>query len=96
MKTQEIKSINPLSVAKLCGLMYVIIGLVLGLIVGLVSLPSTLIVNVTGVPTILIGIFFGLLLALFYGVLGFLIGAASAWLYNKVADKIGGIEIELK
>ena len=32
---------------------------------------------------------------LLYGVVGFLLGAFAAWIYNLVAGRIGGIEIEL-
>jgi len=32
---------------------------------------------------------------LLYAGLGFLVGAITAWIYNLVAGRIGGIEIEL-
>lgn len=31
-----------------------------------------------------------------YGIMGFIIGAFSAWLYNIVAKKVGGVEVEFK
>jgi hypothetical protein len=35
-------------------------------------------------------------LPLFYGVLGVVIGALSAWLYNVFAGVVGGIEVQLE
>jgi Transmembrane domain of unknown function (DUF3566) len=41
-----------------------------------------------------------ILLSLFapviYGLLGFLVGALSAWLYNVTAKYVGGIRLELR
>jgi len=33
---------------------------------------------------------------IFYGIMGFLMGAFSAWVYNFFARRIGGIRLELK
>jgi hypothetical protein len=97
MKTQEIKHIQPLTVAKIFGLIYGIMGLLFGLIFSLVSTSRILLFGGTNAIMLLLTVL-GITLALTigYGLLGFLSGAASAWLYNIVAKKIGGIEIELK
>jgi hypothetical protein len=40
--------------------------------------------------------FLALFLALVYGIMGFVMGAFAAWVYNLVARWIGGIQLELK
>jgi hypothetical protein len=90
-----IKRISPLSAATLAGLMYAIIGLVLGLLFtafsGFLKGPAG-----TAPP----GPFFGpaaiILLPLFYGVIGFVFTWIGAWLYNLLAGKVGGIQIEIE
>jgi len=41
-------------------------------------------------------LFLGLLLPVGYGVMGFVMGAFTAWIYNVVARRIGGLQLELK
>ncbi len=45
-------------------------------------------------------IFFGIgsiiLVPIFYGIMGFVIGVLVAWFYNLIAGWIGGIEVEVK
>jgi len=96
MKTQEVKYIEPISVAKIFGLIYGIMGLIFGLIFGIASVSRVLLFGQTNTIMILLtGLGITLALTIGYGLLGFLSGAASAWLYNLVAKKVGGIEIEL-
>ena len=39
---------------------------------------------------------FGIFAPVFYGGLGFLFGAFGAWVYNQIAQRLGGIQIELQ
>ncbi len=41
-------------------------------------------------------VFPAILAPILYGLLGFFIGALSAWIYNFAALKIGGIQLELR
>jgi hypothetical protein len=41
-------------------------------------------------------LFLAILAPVFYGVMGFVFGALTAWAYNLVAQRIGGIRLELK
>ena len=41
-------------------------------------------------------LFFAILLQVVYGVMGLLMGAFSAWVYNFVARRIGDIRLELR
>ena len=93
-----IKRIEPLSCGKLAGLLYGMIGLVVGAIVSVAMLAGglgagqrygALGAGFAGVAAIVV-------LPIFYGVLGFLGAIVVAWLYNLAAGFTGGIEIEVK
>lgn len=96
-----INRIDPLSAAKVFGVLYGCLGLVFGAVV-------SLFVTLTGIAGglanetpagALIGILFGagaiIILPLFYGVMAAVMSAISAVIYNVVAGMIGGIRIEV-
>lgn len=92
---QVIKKIGVSSAARIYGLTIAAIGAIIGIPYGLIALAFIGADN-TGLPfgsgfflLIIIGI------PIFYGIIGFLIGALFAWVYNLVASKVGGLEIEL-
>jgi hypothetical protein len=94
----EIKHLGVFSVAKVSGVLYLIIGLIAGLFVALISFLNLAAPAGAGMAAagfegvaILIMVFF---IAVFYGVLGFVFGGLFAWLYNLIAGWIGGIEME--
>ena len=93
---QAIKSINVMSCAKTMGAFYGAVGLLvipLLLIAGLASLAGGKGANATaGVVMVVFGIF----APVFYGGMGFLFGAFGAWVYNQIAKRLGGIQIELQ
>ena len=39
---------------------------------------------------------FGILAPFLYGGMGFVFGAIGAWIYNLIAKRLGGIEIQLE
>jgi hypothetical protein len=41
-------------------------------------------------------LFVAILAPVFYGAMGLAFGALTAWVYNLVAHRIGGIQLELK
>jgi hypothetical protein len=91
------------SLAKMLGAMYAGIGLIFGFFVSLAALfGAALGGQMPGqgnqIPPIL-GVLFGLgaviLLPVVYGVMGLIVGALSALIYNLVAAVAGGIEIEV-
>ncbi|MGH9676074.1 MAG: hypothetical protein ACRD36_03145 [Candidatus Acidiferrum sp.] len=92
---QQIHRVGILSCAKIAGITYAGIALVF--------VPIFLVMAVAGAfaaeKDAALGAAAIVVLALFmpiiYGVVGFLGGAFMAWLYNLVAKKFGGIEIEL-
>ena len=93
---RTIKSVNVLSCAKVSGALHACMGLLFipfVLIGGLASLLSGQGKAALG------GIVFlaiGILAPVFYGVMGFLVGALFSWLYNVMAKRLGGIQIELE
>ena len=89
-----IRRIGPISCAKIAGVLYAVIGLVLGGIFSLAALGGAF-PEGGGFPFI-----FGagaiVVLPLFYGCLGFVFTLISAWLYNVLAGLVGGIELDLQ
>ena len=96
--------VNPLSAAKIAGILYALMGLLMGALVSLVGLAgafATPDMSAGGgvFPTAVIGAFFGIgavvFLPIFYGCLGFITVLIGALLYNGVAGVVGGIEIDV-
>lgn len=93
----ELKSVGPLSVAKIMGLMYAAMGLLFGAIFGLIGLAR---MPFGGDHGALPGLFFGagalIFLPVLYGCMGFVVGGISAWLYNILADLVGGVHVHFE
>ncbi|TSC85628.1 MAG: hypothetical protein G01um10148_1014 [Parcubacteria group bacterium Gr01-1014_8] len=90
----KIKRITPKSLAKMSGLLYAIFGFIAGLFFLAASLIAGVQSQTAGVGAIMFGIGAPILLPLFYGAMGVVFGAVTAWLYNFVAKRVGGIEFE--
>ncbi|HTK78772.1 MAG TPA: hypothetical protein VL371_26170 [Gemmataceae bacterium] len=94
-----LKRIGVLSAAKVAGVMYAALGLVVGLVfAGMASLVPFA-SHESGVPSWLAPMFgVGALIAapIFYGVMGFVMGAVSAVLYNLFAGLVGGLELDIE
>tara|TARA_Y100000310_G_scaffold217822_1_gene218915 strand:+ start:9391 stop:9672 length:282 start_codon:yes stop_codon:yes gene_type:complete len=92
---QKVNKIGVLSLAKVFGILYAIMGLIVGLILTFFSaadIPlatSELNSGIYGAASII-------LLPIIYGIMGFISGLITAFFYNLVANKIGGIEVEIK
>ena len=95
-----LKSVGVLSVAKIMGLVYGCMGILLMpffLIIGLVgSLAGQKDQPFAGAFPGAIGIVFAILAPFFYGIMGFVTGAIGAFLYNLLAKWVGGLELELE
>jgi hypothetical protein len=93
----KIKKVNVLSLAKIQAVIGLILGIIAGIFFGLVA---SLLGMSEGASGFLLGagmgIFSLIAFPIFYGVAGFIGGAILAFLYNLVASKIGGLEIELE
>ncbi len=92
-----IRKIGPLSCAKVSGVLYALMGLILGAIFSLISLGTAAAgLDSEGGLGFLFGAAAIIILPIFYGILGFIGGAIGAWLYNLIAGWIGGIEVEFE
>jgi hypothetical protein len=92
----KIKSVGVLSVAKMMGAIYAVLGLILLPIFLLVGLAGSM-AGGSNSPFGAIGVvMLGILAPILYGVLGFIGGAIMAFLYNLMANWIGGIEVQVQ
>jgi hypothetical protein len=95
-----IKRVNPMSVAKMSGILGVLLGLVIGAFVSLgMMLWSTAPAAVDAAVPRFAGMLFGVgaivALPIFYGVFLFIVGLIQAALYNVAAKWVGGVEIDV-
>lgn len=98
-----VRRIGVLSSAKVAGCTYAAFGLVAGALVSVFSLMGMAFGQAlrgsSGAEAIvggLLGLGAIIFIPLFYGVMGFVVGALGAAVYNLVAQVIGGLEIELE
>ncbi len=89
---QQIKSVGILQTAKLAGALYVVVTAIFAIPIGIIG---ALVSILAGKPEGLIFLMF-IFAPIFYGIVGFLMVALLCWLYNVVAARMGGIEIELQ
>jgi hypothetical protein len=97
---QKVKRFGVLSVAKLQSAVMGVMGLIFGLIYGAIAAVTGIIALISGSKAgilALVGAVAAVILfPLFYAAIGFVFGALSTWVYNIVAGRIGGIELELE
>ena len=105
MAEMTIRRFGVLSVAKMYGLLLFLFGLIFGVIYGLILIVFGAAISAMGpsrdaaaggIGTVAMGIGMMIGLPLFYGVLGFIMGAIGALIYNAVAGVIGGVKFELE
>jgi len=101
--TKQLRSIGPLSCAKVAAIIYGVIGLIIGAFVSLLSLLGVFGgFGATGAePSApIFGLLFGvgaiILLPLVYACMGAIGGVIMAGAYNLVARVVGGIELEIE
>jgi hypothetical protein len=91
-----IKSVGVLSVGKVLGCVYAVLGLIIGGLFSSISLATDVAEggHAQGPAAVLSGVGAIILLPIVYGVVGFIGGIIVAALYNVVASIVGGIAIE--
>ena len=92
-----LKRVDPASAAKVFGVLYAFLGLILGISFSLFAMLGVF----DAAPGIgLAGLLFGvgsvILFPIFYGLLGVVGGFIFAALYNLVARLVGGLEVEME
>jgi len=90
----EIKRIGVISLAKMVGLIYGIIGIVILLFMGCLLLTGTQASPTDSLEGLSSFPFF-CFLPLIYAIIGIVAGAVFGLLYNAIARRFGGIELEL-
>ena len=90
-----IRRIGPLSAAKISGLLYALMGIVLGAFISIFAVVGAMPKD-DGLAGLMFGMGAIIALPIFYGILGFVMTLIAAALYNLVARLIGGIEIDLQ
>jgi hypothetical protein len=94
----RIKRIGVLSLGKIFGILYALMGLIFGAIITLVSLFAAVAFSkyqAMGLGGLFFGIGSVIVLPIFYGVMGCVSGVITAFLYNLVASWVGGVEVEV-
>ena len=92
-----VKRIAPLSLAKISGVLYAIIGFMVGCVFALISLVGGALSQQMGGRAFgaLFGVGAVVMFPILYGAFAFIASLISAWLYNLLASWVGGIEVEL-
>ncbi len=96
-----IRRIGVLSLGKVLGVLYAVLGLIFGALFAIVSLPGAAVGMASSessdaIVGLLFGVGFVIFLPIFYGILGYVFGLIGTLLYNGIAHLIKGIEIELE
>jgi hypothetical protein len=103
-----IKRMDALSLAKIQGILGVAFGLIAGIFIGIIAsvfqamLDATMASEAASGEFIIDTGFFKLgwaaviVLPILYGIMFFIMGLISAWLYNLAAKLVGGMQIELE
>jgi len=91
----RLRSVGVLSCAKIFAVVQAVIGIIVGFVfllfalVGAAFMPAQQRLGMAGMIVIAV------LMPVFYAVMGFVMGAIWALVYNLVAQSIGGLELQL-
>jgi hypothetical protein len=104
MAEMTIRRFGVISVAKMYGLLMFIFGLIFGVLYGLffiifgaaMSAFGTKDATAGGVSSLVVGILMMIGIPIMYGLIGFIMGAIGALIYNAMAGIIGGVKFELE
>jgi hypothetical protein len=97
-----ITRVSPLSVAKVAGLLYLVIGLIAGGLISLIATAGGLAAAQSegsggfGFIGPLLGVGAVILLPICYSIFGFLMTLIMTWLFNIAVGITGGIEMDVK
>ena len=97
---RQIKRIVPISAAKMLGVIYGAMGLILGFPLALATMLPAIIherqtgTGPSGAVISLIVLAVLIVVPIFYTLLGFIIGIIGAAIYNVVARWLGGLQVE--
>jgi len=89
----KLQRLGVMSVAKLYALMMAIAGLIMGLFTSIMSIFSAVMFP-SGAWGVGFGIASIIILPIIFAILGFICGSIGSFLYNIIAGKFGGIEMD--
>jgi hypothetical protein len=92
----KVRSLGVLSVAKMMGAIYTLLGLALIPVFLLEGRLGSTVIGRDNPFGALDPLAFGIMAPIFYGVLGFVGGALMVLLYNLIAKWLGGIEVQIQ
>ena len=93
-----IRSVNVVSIGKLFGALYAILGLFIGAILTLITIAGAAIAAKNGndgFAAIFLGAGAVIIFPVFYGTIGFIGGLILGLIYNVAASVVGGIELDI-
>jgi len=92
-----ITRIGPMSVAKITGTLYAVMGLIMGAFFSLIALAGGFASadSPAGLSSLL-GVGAIVIFPILYGCIGFVVTLIAVWLYNVLAGLVGGIEMDVQ
>ena len=93
-----IRRLAPVSLAKIIGALYVVLGLIFGAMFSFAAMAGAFRFDQADTPPFFrfMGTGAVFMFPIFYGCLGFIVSLVAAWLYNILAGLVGGIEIDIQ
>ena len=94
-----LRSIGVLACGKVLGILYALMGLIVGLVFALFSMAGVAANQQGGnvaIPFMAFGAGMIVIFPVLYGVMGFIGGIIAAAIYNFIAATVGGLEFELE
>ncbi len=96
MATRYVNRIGVLSLGKILAVVYGTLGLIFGILITSTSLLIGPGMYGSGSGGMLFGAAAVITLPVFYGIIGFVSGVITAWIFNAATGVIGGLEIEVE
>ena len=90
---KQVRKFRVFTVAKVAGVIYGLMGILFIPLAFIFIAAGLTQGGAAGVGGVLGGILLAVAMPIFYATIGFVMGGLSAWLYNQVADRVGGIEV---
>jgi len=96
-----ITRVGPLSLAKVAGLLYMVVGLIAGALISLVAMVGAAMGASRGEDGAFFGALFGgvgaiILLPILYACIGFVMTLVMAALFNVATGIVGGVEVDAR
>jgi hypothetical protein len=93
---KKITRVRATSVGKVMGMIYGFLGLIAGGVATIFAIVGNSVSNTEGgFGGIFLGVGAIIVLPIAYGLVGYIFGILSGWIYNLAAKWVGGLEIEV-